>query len=161
MAGVIAELLAEQGFDIIYATPASEASTWTRNTMEQHFIQKRLMEKGVAIRSFSALDAIGRGEATLSCTFTAKQEKLEVDAVVPVTARLPDEQLFLDLKARADEWSDAGIEQVVAIGDAQAPATIAHATYAGRRFAEELDMSPLGEGVLPFKREIAELVPLD
>jgi len=160
MGGVMAELLAEKGYETLYITPASEASTWTRNTMEQHFIQKRLIEKGVAIRNFTAIDAIASGEVTVSCMFTSRQEKLEADSVVLVTARLPNEALFLDLKARAAEWADAGIESVTAIGDALAPATIAHATYAGRRYAEELDGEPLAEGALPFKREITELLPL-
>ena len=48
---------------------------------------------------------------------------------------------------------------VTTIGDALAPATIAHATYAGRRYAEELDADPQPEGALPFRREIAELSP--
>ncbi|MCA0256868.1 MAG: FAD-dependent oxidoreductase [Proteobacteria bacterium] len=160
MGGVMAELMAEKGYDTLYITPASEASTWTRNTMEQHFIQKRLIEKGVKIRSFTGVDEIGVGEVTVSCMFTGRQEKLEADAVLLVTARLPNEALFLDLKAREAEWADAGIESVTAIGDALAPATIAHATYAGRRYAEELDGDPLPDGALPFKREITELLPL-
>ncbi|MDB5552844.1 MAG: Trimethylamine dehydrogenase [Rhizobium sp.] len=160
MGGVMAELMAEKGFDVTYATPASEASTWTRNTMEQHFIQKRMLEKGIKIISFKALESIAPGEATLACTFTGKLEKIAADCVVPVTARLPNEALCLDLLARKSEWADSGIESVTAIGDALAPATIAHATYAGRRYAEELDQPPLPEGELPFKREIAGLMPL-
>jgi dimethylamine/trimethylamine dehydrogenase len=160
MGGVMAELIAEKGCDVTYVTPASEASTWTRNTMEQHFIQKRMLEKGIKIRSFTLVESISRQEAVLACAFTGKQECVAVDAVVLVTARLPNEELLLDLKARQDEWADAGIESIVAIGDAQAPATIAHATYAGHRYAEELDGAPLAEGQLPFKREIAELLPL-
>jgi dimethylamine/trimethylamine dehydrogenase len=160
MGGVMAELMAEKGCDVTYVTPASEASTWTRNTMEQHFIQKRMLEKGIKIRSFTLVESISKDEAVFACAFTGKQERVAVDAVVLVTARLPNEELLLDLKARQDEWADAGIESIVAIGDAQAPATIAHATYAGHRYAEELDGAALAEGQLPFKREIAELLPL-
>ena len=160
MGGVMAELMAEKGFDVTYATPASEASTWTRNTMEQHFIQKRMLEKGIKIISFKALESVVPGEATLACTFTGKLERIAADCIIPVTARLPNEALCLDLLARKPEWADSGIESVTAIGDALAPATIAHATYAGRRYAEELDQSPLAEGELPFKREIAGLLPL-
>jgi len=160
MGGVMAELMAEKGFDVTYATPASEASTWTRNTMEQHFIQKRMLEKGINIISFKALESISPGEATLACTFTGRLEKIAADCVIPVTARLPNEALCLDLQARKPEWADSGIENVTAIGDALAPATIAHATYAGRRYAEELDQPPLAEGELPFKREITGLAAL-
>ena len=47
------------------------------------------------------------------------------------------------------------------IGDALAPATIAHAVYAGRRYAEELDGPHDTGDAVPFKREITELLPLD
>jgi dimethylamine/trimethylamine dehydrogenase len=158
MGGVIAELLAERGFETIYATPASEASTWTRNTMEQHFIQKRMLEKNISIRSFRALDSIENEVATLSCTFTGRRETLDVDAVIMVTARTSKDQLAVDLRARRTDWQDAAIESVTVIGDALAPATIAHAVYAGRKFAEELDEPPHDGGSLPFRREIAELI---
>ena len=161
MGGVMAELMADKGLAVTYVTPASEASTWTRNTMEQHFIQARLLEKGVTIRAFASLDRVEKGVAVTSCVFTGRETRLEADAVVMVTARLPNESLALDLAARAADWADAGVRAVTTIGDALAPATIAHATYAGRRFAEELDEAPLPEGALPFRREIAELLPLD
>jgi dimethylamine/trimethylamine dehydrogenase len=159
LAGVLAELLAEAGFETVYATPASEASTWTRATMEQAFIQTRLLEKGIEIRPHRALEAVAPGAATLACVFTGRSEELAVDAVVPVTARLPNEALARDLAARRDDWAAAGIVSVTAIGDALAPATIAHAVYAGRRYAEELDAPPPAPGAVPFKREIAELLP--
>lgn len=156
MGGVMAEALAAKGYQVIYATPASEASTWTRNTMEQHFIQKRLLEAGVNIIVSHGLHSVAAGHAVLECVFTGRQKTLEVDAVLPVTARLPEEGLLHAL--RGMDLAAAGIEFVTAIGDALAPATIAHATYAGRRFAEELDAPPLPDGVLPFKREIAALL---
>ena len=43
-------------------------------------------------------------------------------------------------------------------GDALAPATIAHAVYAGRRYAEDLDGAAVPMDEVPFKREIAELI---
>ncbi len=44
------------------------------------------------------------------------------------------------------------------IGDCWAPSTIAGAVYGGRRYAEELDAPDIGDAV-PFKREMAELLP--
>jgi dimethylamine/trimethylamine dehydrogenase len=40
-----------------------------------------------------------------------------------------------------------------------APATIAHATYAGRRYGEEFDAEPAADDNVPFRREISELLP--
>ena len=54
------------------------------------------------------------------------------------------------LLAREAEWADAGIRDVRCIGDALAPGLIAHAVYAGHRYARELDAPP--EGEVPFKR---------
>lgn len=160
MGGVVAERLADERYETVYATPASEASTWTRNTLEQPFIQKRMLEKGIAIRSFMSLARVEAGGAALRCVFTGRESILEVDAVVLVTARLAEDGVAIELRARSMEWPDAGIEAVTVIGDALAPATIAHATYAGRRFAEELDGAPAADGVIPFRREITELIPI-
>ena len=161
MGGVLAELLADKGCRIRYLTCAPEASTWTRNTMEQGFIQTRLLEKGVEIRSFASLEAVSQGAVTISCVFTRRIEEIPADAVLMVTSRAPADCLARELDARKEEWSDAGIESVTTIGDALAPATIAHAVYAGRRYAEELDGPPTTGDAVPFKREITELLPLD
>lgn len=161
MGGAIAELLAGQGYETRYVTPASEASTWTRNTMEQHFIQKRMLEKGIAIDAFRSVDMIERGSVVTSCVFTGRTDRIAADTVVLVTARLPNEQLALDLQARRESWTDARIQDVVSVGDCLAPATIAHAVYAGRRYAEEFETDPRPDGALPFRREIAKLAPLD
>ena len=160
MGGLMAEVLADMGCETHYLTPACEASTWTRATMEQHFIQARLLEKGVKVHPFANLDAVGGGCVTASCVFTGRAEEVEADAVVLVTSRAPEDRLARDLETRAADWSDAGIESVVTIGDALAPATIAHAVYAGRRYAEEFDGPTETGDEVPFKREIVELAPL-
>jgi dimethylamine/trimethylamine dehydrogenase len=160
MGGVLAELLVERGYDTVYMTPASEASTWTRATLEQHFIQTRLLRKGVRIQTFHAVLEVKRGSVVTACVFTGATATLAVDAVVLVTARLPEEALALALERQRPSWADAGIENVTVIGDALAPATIAHATYAGRRYGEECDAGPPAQNALPFRREIAGLLPL-
>ena len=160
MGGVMAEVLVEKGCQVIYVTPAPEASTWTRFTMEQHFIQTRLLEMGVSIRTVTNLEAISEGAVTASCVYTGRTEEIEADAVMLVTSRTPEDRLARELEARRADWSAAGIESVTAIGDALAPATIAHAVYAGHRYAQELDGPPVTGDEVPFRREIAELLPL-
>ena len=75
-----------------------------------------------------------------------------------VTARLPDDALYQALKARETEWADAGIRSVACIGDALAPGLIAHAVYAGHRYAQELDARRDGE--VPFKRHFHHDTPM-
>jgi len=77
---------------------------------------------------------------------------------VLVTSRAMNDRLWRDLQAREADCVDAGIRTVKIIGDAQAPGPIAWATYAGHRYARELDMPDIGDA-LPFRREIAELSP--
>ncbi len=158
MGGVIAERLADSGFRVTLMTPAAEVSTWTRNTMEQPYIQTRLLEKEVDILPHLALEEIGDGHVRASCIFTGRTREIPAAAVVLVTSRQPVDDLYLDLAARRDDWKQAGIESVVRIGDAEAPATIAHAVFSGRRYAEALDEPPDTGDRVSFKREIAELL---
>ncbi len=160
MAGVIAELLRQHDYAVHYVTPAAEASSWTKHTMEQHEIQKRLLLLGVRIHTNLNVHSIERDNVVLSCMFTGSKECLAADATVLVTSRRPVNDLFHALNARCREWADAGIESVEVLGDAEAPATIAHAVYAGRKYAEELDAPSRGDAV-PFKRELTGLAPLD
>jgi len=156
MGGVLAELLVKSGCKVTFVTPSIRVSDWSYNTLEQAFIQKRLIELGVDIHVTRGLAGIGRDHAELTCTYTGRFSRIACEAIVLVTARLPNDALYLDLKGRQTEWRDAGIRTIKLIGDANAPAPIAWATYAGHRYAEELDAPDIGDAV-PFKREIAAL----
>lgn len=160
MANVLAELLVGEGYGVTYVTPAAEVATWTRNTMEQHRIQARLLELGVTIQPHRVLSAVGTDGVTLTCTFTGRQEQRAAESMLLVTARLPETGLYDAVQARRDEWQAAGLRSVTLIGDALAPGTIAAATWSGRRYAEELDM-PVSLDPVPFRREVAALLPFD
>ncbi len=160
LGGVLAELLVKAGQRVTLMTPAPEVSSWTRATMEQTAIQRRLLELGVTIATAQALLAWRDGVAEVACAYTGRRSQLAAPALVLVTARLPNEALTLALLDQRSEWPDAGLAGVTAIGDALAPGTIAMATYAGRRYSEELDAPPRGDDRPDFRREIAELLPL-
>ena len=160
MGGVLAELLVREGHAVTLVTPAVEVSTWMRMTMEQQFVQARLLELGVAIVTSKVLAAIRRDGIDVACAFTGRPGRVEGESLVLVTARLPDNRLATALRDRRAEWADAGIAAVTAIGDALAPGTIAAAVYAGRRFAEELGARSAGDGV-PFRREVAGLAAFE
>ena len=100
--------------------------------------------------------AIGHGSVTTNCIYTQQTRQQETDAVVIVASRLPDDQVYNNLKSRESAWADAGIKSVRIIGDANAPGPIAWATYAGHDYARSLDAPDIGDA-LPFRREIAEL----
>jgi dimethylamine/trimethylamine dehydrogenase len=157
MGGVLAELLARAGRRVSLVTPAHSASSWTTATMEQHRIQRRLLELGVEIVASHAVIATEAGGVRTRCVFTDREQAVTADAVVLVTARLPEDALYRELEARRDEWDDAGLRTVTAVGDCWCPGTIAAAVWEGHRYAQELDSPPDRGDALPFLREVTEL----
>jgi len=152
MGGVLAELLAEQGRHVTLVTPAPAVSAWTENTMEQPRIHRRLVAAGVEIVLSHRVLGAAIGELELQCVLTDRPRTIVADALVPVTARLPNDALITDLAARPTELV------VEAIGDALAPGTIASAVWDGHRYAEELEEPRSAEGDLPpYKRELIAL----
>jgi dimethylamine/trimethylamine dehydrogenase len=155
MGGVVAELLVSRGCEVTFVTPASVPSEWTANTLEQERIHRRLLQAGVRIESLSAVRLVGSDFVEVEHTLTGDVVEASTDAVVLVTARLPNDQLSNELKARRDEWAGAGLRSVKAIGDCWAPATIAAAVWDGRRYAEELNEDVDRDDPLP--REVTAL----
>jgi dimethylamine/trimethylamine dehydrogenase len=156
MGGVIAELLVEQGCDVTLITPAAYVSDWSNNTLEQASIHARLVELGVKIVLNRAVSKIDNGQAISECVFSGQLDSTSADALVMVASRIGNDDLWQELSAREDEWETNGIKSIKVIGDAQSPAPIAWATYAGHRYARELDMPDIGDA-LPFRREVAQL----
>lgn len=156
MGGVMAELLVQKGCTVTLVTPAAYVSEWTLNTLEQHEIHRRLARMGVMIELNRGVSGIGKDHVITNCMFTDQSRPIQCDAVLLVSSRQENNGVYTDLVARQEEWADAGIKSVKLIGDANAPGPIAWATYAGHRYARELDAEDIGDA-LPFRREITEL----
>jgi dimethylamine/trimethylamine dehydrogenase len=151
LGGVLAELLVKEGHTVTLVTPASLASYYTRASLEQAAIQSRLLNLGITMRANEAVKRIAKGSAAVACVFTQKETGIEADCVVLVTSRISTDALYQELSGRHPN--------VMAIGDARAPATIAHAVHAGRRYAEEFG-APLRDALeVPFRRELVSLAP--
>ena len=156
MGGVLAELLAKEGCEVTVVTPAAHVSEWTQNTLEQPAIHARLAGLGVRIILNRGVVGIGRDHVDSNCTFTGQTRTLACDAVVLVTSKIETNSVYHGLVDRRADWADAGIRSVRIFGDANAPGPIAWATYAGHRYARELDGEDIGDA-LPFRREITAL----
>ncbi len=155
MGGIIAELLRSKGHDVTLVTPAADASTWTHNTLEQHRIQKRLLESGIGIIPLHNLAAIHADSVELSCNYSNRVTKRPAASIIMTTMRLPNDALYRDLTNDKRTLADSGIKSVTRIGDALAPASIAASVYSGHRYARELD-EPVDRDA-PFKRELSTL----
>ena len=149
MAGLIAEKLAREGHDVTLMTPDAMVSPWTENTLEQHAIQRRLLEVGVKLMTGQRLTSLPGG-VRHACVYTGAEAELTTAAAVLVTSRISNDGLWRELQARADAGG-APWRSLTRIGDALAPATVAHAVYAGHRYAREFD-EPAVQGA-PYKRE--------
>lgn len=137
-AGVAAEALRARGNPVVLATPDDVVGAWGGHTLEYRHVRKRLAALDVATRVSVNLVAAESGRVTVEDVWTGRHEHLACDAVLLVTARSPEDALYLALREREPEWRDAGILTVDCIGDAQCPGMIVHAVYAGHRHAQEL-----------------------
>ena len=127
------------GRHVTLVTPRAIVSSWTTNTMEQHRIQRRLLELDVEIVASHAVVSVAADAVRVTCVFTGRERDLPTGAAVFVTARLPQDAIYRELLERRVRWAAAGLQSVKAVGDCLAPGTIAAAVWEGHRYAEELD----------------------
>ncbi|WP_419903942.1 FAD-dependent oxidoreductase [Kiloniella sp.] len=131
MGGVLAEKLIAAGNSVSLVTPAVKASAWTEYTLEQERIQAKLINLGIEIITSQAVAAVKGNEIELSCTYTGKTKSITADALVLVTARNANDDLYQSLKSSPDKLIDAGIKTLEIIGDAYSPGSLASAVYYG------------------------------
>ena len=144
MGGALAEKLALQGCSVVLVTPATEVSSWTHNTLDQHLIQARLMELGVQIELSQNLQSVSAGSVELACGYTGRVKSIACDATMLVTMREPKDDLYLALQPKLGP-------SLTLIGDAHAPSTIAAAVYAGHLAGKTLGQTK--DEQICFKRE--------
>lgn len=148
MGGVLAELLAEQGYHVSLVTPAPLISYWSQFTLEQERIQQKLMSLGVQLYPQQILGKIENDCVTLINTISGEGMELPRTGVVLVSDRISNDALYYKLKPSLDEGR---IRSLRLIGDAEAPNIIAQAVFSGHLAAREFDEEKI-EGT-PFKVE--------
>ncbi|WP_172653032.1 oxidoreductase [Rhodococcus opacus] len=147
----IAEYLARKGgHHVAIATPAEALGYYTKLTMEHSRMMADLRDVGVTVHVSSTVTAASAGTVT-TCTPDSVID-LEADTVILVGQRQAQDDLYRDLRARANEWETNGVESVYRIGDCARPNFIADAIFSGHRLAREID-APHPEQPLPFVRE--------
>ena len=151
LGGVIAEKLKTLGLDVTLVTPSEVVSEWAGNTSERWKVRTHLMKLGVDIELSQALISFDGVLASLECQFTGAVKTRFAKNVVMVTHRAPDDGLYRDLLAWAGGNAQALPFSLAKIGDCDAPAIVAAATYAGHRYAQELD-NPI-DADMPLKHD--------
>lgn len=135
MGGSIAERCRMLGNEVCLVTPASKVSIWTEYTLEQEKIQSRLLSHGVEIIVSHRLLALAEHEATVANIYRNEQpQQIDFDTLIMVTSRQSDDVLYQSLLEQEHRF-----ETLRAIGDCNAPGTVAAAVYDGHSAARHLE----------------------
>ncbi len=137
--GLMAEVLADAGFAVIYVSEEDSVSSWAGNTSERWRIRTQMMEKGISILTAHTLTAFDGTNAMLRCVYTGRVQKLDASAAVLATHRTPNDALYHDILAKVDGVANKLPFTLSRIGDCEAPSIVAAAVYAGYKFATEID----------------------
>ncbi len=149
MGGVLAELLAERGFEVSLVTPAPTISAWTEYTLERDRVYKRLLSLNVKSLPFHTFAALAPDSIMISHVLTGEKAALPCQAAVLVTDRLPNDSLYRELQPALAEGK---LKSLRVIGDAEAPNIIAQAVFSGHLAAREFD-EQINPDETPFKVE--------
>ena len=139
MGSVIAEHLRARDIPVTLVTPQTMVSAWGKHTSEQALIHRRMLEAGVELVTAYGLSAFNGQTATIECIYSGNSKSIDVEAVVTVTMRAPDDTLFRELQQRLESGVEHSPVSLSRIGDCEAPSIIAGAVFAGHRYARELD----------------------
>jgi dimethylamine/trimethylamine dehydrogenase len=139
MGSVMADRLRDAGLDVTLVTPHDRVSPWAENTGEGWRIPGHLIGRGVRLVTAQDLAWFDGANVTLACTHSGTETSLAVSNLVVVGQRAPVDDLYAALRY-APDGNHAGLPfTLTRIGDCEAPAIIAAATYAGHRYAQNLD----------------------
>jgi dimethylamine/trimethylamine dehydrogenase len=153
LGSTLAELCRNRGHEVCLVTPESLVSLWTENTLEQEKIQTRVLSLDVEVIVSHQLIKLVEGEATIANVYSADhQQVVAFDSLVMVTSRYPEDELYQALVAFEDRF-----KTLRAIGDCNAPGTVAAAVYDGHAAARYLESEQDYYAPL-FTREMPSLV---
>jgi dimethylamine/trimethylamine dehydrogenase len=140
MGGVIAERLRAAGLEVTLVAPTDRVSPWAENTGEGARVPGHLMQLGIKLVTAHGLSHFDGRDVTISCEHSGREQTLAAKGLVVVGQRAPVDDLYHALR-NTPKAEDGRLPFTLArIGDCEAPAIIAAATYAGHRYAQELDM---------------------
>ncbi len=159
MASVLAERLRAEGIPVTFATPDDSLCSWGGYTYDRWRARTKLMELGVEILLSHNLSSFDGQRADLSCAYSGCSSEISAQSLLLVTAKTPNDRLYHDLKAKIAESIEGAPQTLKRIGDCEAPAIIAAATYSGHRYARELDAPPDPDNPLKHDRVFFEEEP--
>ena len=141
MSAAIALQLRTENITVTLVTPEGRVGSWSYFTQEQHRSMAALYEAGVTIITNQGLISWNGSSAIIQCVFSEVESTISADYLIPITAKLPNDELWLELQSRQDEFQSGGGLSMQLIGDGSTPGLIAAAVYSGHKAARELGLS--------------------
>ena len=138
LGGVLADHLSDLGFDIVFVTPANNVSPWCENTLEQHRIQRSLINKNIDLKFGYVISEISEDRVEFECNYTGKKLDVTTQSVLLVTERHREISLYEDLMKLVSE-KDSQKFFLKLVGDAAAPGLIADAVFDGHLAARNFE----------------------
>lgn len=157
MGGVLAETLLDRGYEVTLVTTAAVVSPWMENTLEQHRIQARLIERDVRIIPLHGLAQISEGTASLTCVYSGRRQEVPCSSVVMVTEKTRETALYDALRA-AQSAGEAEFTTLELIGDADQPGLIADAVFSGHMAARYFEAPEGAREAAWYRREMVDVV---
>ncbi len=170
----MAEMMADQGKQVLIVTQFQEVAPFCQNTLEGPNLQRLLNEKNIAQRllywiedmtvdnsiKLSLAHAYRDGAEIVMPPKTGELPRragtevtnVECDTVILCTARKSNTALFRELKSRKAEWADSEVEAVFYVGDCHTPRFIQLSVFEAHRMAREFE-SKNPQYPLPYIRE--------
>jgi len=139
MASVIAELLRAGRLEVTLITPHDSVSRWALNTGEGWRVPAHLMALGIRLITAHRLSWFDGKASTIACIHSGREQVLPMTGLVVVGQREPVDSLYNALRYEPEGMHASLPFTLTRIGDCEAPAIIAAATYSGHRYAQDLD----------------------
>ena len=138
LGSAVALLAAANGCRVTLVTPDEAPARIGYFTDEQRPTVQALIEAGVERVTAHGVAKFETGRVHLECIYSGKFMALATEQLIPITARIPSDDLWLALERRRHELEQCGLLSLQRIGDCRAPGLVAAAIYAGHRAAREL-----------------------
>jgi dimethylamine/trimethylamine dehydrogenase len=151
MGAGLAQLLADEGYEVALVTPHAQVAPEADLTLEGNAIRTTLHRSRVAMYREVTLTAAHRRHL-VGLGAHGESFRVETGALVLVTMRVPVDEMYNALVSDRKSLSESGIRGVYCVGDASSPRAMAEAMFDGHRLAREFD-SPDPAVALPYKRE--------
>ena len=156
----IAEYLRDQGKEVTIVTGLGGIAPYTHFTLEAPNLHRMMHEKGINSITSSWAEKVEEGKLTAFNLYRdgykrhagpktgalprdegTHVDEIPFDSLVIATGRVPNNELYRDLRSRKKEWGSNDISGIYQAGDCFAPRLLADAIFDGHRIARELESS--------------------